>query len=94
MDTQQDLIEPTRLTPAQVNDRARRLVDVLDQRDQYVVAAKCAAQESKEAIADLDKYISRLRGEIREYAIAALVTVTNTEEYPVYDEAGTDAVAG
>lgn len=60
------LIDPVKLTPEQVNDRAQKLVDALMQRDLLVVEAKNAANAAKEEIAELDKKISQLRGEIRE----------------------------
>jgi hypothetical protein len=63
---QADLIEPMKLNPLQLNERARRLCDALTQRDMIVADDKRARAATKEEIESLDKVISRLRAEIRE----------------------------
>lgn len=83
---QQNLIEPMKLNPLQLNERAQRLCDALTERDLIVADDKRARTATKEAVESLDKTISRLRAEIRESRPSgATVTFTNIEEGAVYD---------
>jgi hypothetical protein len=83
---QRDLIEPMKLNPLQLNERAQRLCDALTQRDLIVADDKRARAATKDEVENLDKVISRLRAEIRESRPSGYTaTFTNIEDGPVHD---------